>query len=49
MTLACFPPDSLFIKFGEFQAGASGRWSIVALILLASGGGAFAARYFGMW
>jgi hypothetical protein len=41
------PLESLFIKFGKFQAGASGRWPIAALTLMAVG--IFLGRYLGMW
>jgi hypothetical protein len=27
------PRDAIFIKWGKFQAGASGKWAITALIV----------------
>jgi hypothetical protein len=41
------PRDALFIKFGRFQAGASGPIGILALIAVAMG--FMAGRAWGLW
>jgi hypothetical protein len=41
------PIDSLFIKLGWLQIGASGRWALAALIVI--GAGIFLGRYLKMW
>jgi hypothetical protein len=42
-----FPPIAIFIRFGDFQAGAFGQLAIIALLVLAAG--FFFGRYRKLW